>query len=348
MDNANSNIKGNTPWVTFCMTTYKRPGYLKQQIATILQQTFQDFNVIISDNDPEASGKEVVETFNDPRLYYSTNDANLGMIKSFNKSLSLARSEYVVMITDDDPVYPDMLQVLHDLTISHPGYGMYFGGCDIRCETPTVARSSRLKVGTNSCLADLPIGTIRTYKGNEFAFAFFDGSIGCHILWSTGIVKRDVALKIDGVPDYGAPYNGDFAYIVLAGAQEGALLLNTSFGSQVVHGTNYGFTESEYERFSLTPDGFYKWVMDRLPKEHDYTGLNKYIEPYLGRWTVEYAVSIKKILKEQKRVEPNFNMHVNKVFKTPYIRKWKKKYYIATRFPRLFEILIDIKKRFSK
>ena len=270
------------------------------------------------------------------------------MVKSFNRSLARATSEYVVMITDDDPVYPDMLQTLYDLSLQYPGYGMYYGGCDIQCDTPTVAKSSRLKVGTNSCLANLPIGTIRTYKGNEFAFAYFNGSLGCHILWSTGIVKREIALRIEGMPDFGAPYNTDFGYIVLSGAQEGALLLNTSLGCQVVHGTNYGYTESDYDKFYVTPNGFYKWVMDRLPKEHNYAGLNKHIETFLGRWVVEYAVSIKKFLRANKKMDENFNSHVKKIFRIPYIRKWKRKYIIATRFPDLFELLIEIKKRFGK
>lgn len=348
MENNLTEGSGAIPWVTFCMTTYKRPIYLREQIAGILKQTFSDFAIIISDNDPEASAKDVVASFNDPRIQYSVNEVNLGMIKSFNRSLARARSEYVVMITDDDPVYPHMLQTLYDLSLQYPGYGMYYGGCDIQCDTPTVAKSSRLKVGTNSCLANLPIGTIRTYKGKEFAFAFFNGEIGCHLLWSTGIVKREIALKIDGVPDYGAPYNGDFAYTVLSGAQEGAVLLNTSMGCQVVHGTNYGYTESDYDKFFVTPDGFYKWVMDRLPKEHDYTGLDKYIKTYLGRWVVEYAVSIKKYLQSIKKEDENFNSYVEKIFRISYIRKWKKKYLIATRFPGLFELLIEIKKRFGK
>ena len=332
------------PWVTFCMTTYKRPVYLKKQIAAILRQTFSDFAVIISDNDPEASAENVVKSFDDDRIQYHVNEVNLGMIKSFNRSLAKAKSEYVVMITDDDPVYPDMLQTLYDLSLQYPGYGMYYGGCDIQCDTPTVAKSSRLKVGTNSCLANLHIGTIRTYKGNEFAFSYFNGELGCHILWSCGIVKREIALKIEGVPDYGAPYNGDFAYIVLSGAQEGAVILNTSLGCQVVHGTNYGFTESDYDKFYITPDGFYNWVINRLPKEYDYTGLDKLIETYLGRWVVEYAVSIKKILKANKKVDKNFEDHVRKIFRIPYVRKWKRKYFIATRFPNLFRLLIEIKR----
>src|SRR5882724_9793787 len=92
---------GRLPWVTFCMTTYKRPAYLKKQIAAILRQTFSDFAVIISDNDPEASAEGIVKSFDDDRIQYHLNEVNLGMIKSFNRSLAKAKSEYIVMITDD-------------------------------------------------------------------------------------------------------------------------------------------------------------------------------------------------------------------------------------------------------
>src|SRR5688572_27167051 len=103
------------PWVSFCMSTYKRPELLKKQIDCILNQKFTDFNIIISDNDPLGSGKIAVESFNDSRIDYAVNDSNLGMVKSFNKSISRSQSEFIVMITDDDPVYPEMLMELHDL-----------------------------------------------------------------------------------------------------------------------------------------------------------------------------------------------------------------------------------------
>src|SRR5207342_1329115 len=123
MTNSNSNKNDGKPWVTFCMTTYKRPDFLRKQIRGILNQTFQDFSIIISDNDIGASAKRIVEDYNDPRIQYFVNENNLGMVKSFNRSLAKAESEYVVMITDDDPVYPDMLQRLHDLSVEYPGYG---------------------------------------------------------------------------------------------------------------------------------------------------------------------------------------------------------------------------------
>ncbi len=336
-------INESKPWVTFCMTTYKRPEFLRSQLTSLLKQTFQNFLIIISDNDIEASGQKIVKEINDPRILYECNGENLGMVKSFNRSLFKATTEFVVMITDDDPVYPEMLQTLYDLSLSNPGYGIYYGGCDIKCMNPDVARSSRLKVGTNSCLANLPIGTIRTYSGKEFPFAYFEGKIGGHILWSTGIVKREIAQSIGGMPDFGAPYNTDFGFIVLSGAREGAVLLNTSLGCQVVHGQNYGFTEAEFEKFYITPEAFYNSIVTGLPSDNDYSDLKEPLQLFISRWVVEYAISIKKFFRDKGISDKNFNVYVDKIFKIPYLRKWKLKYFMALNFPRLFELLIYIK-----
>lgn len=337
------NYTKKEPWVSFCMTTYKRPEYLKNQLNSLLKQTFTNFLIIISDNDVEASGEKIVKEINDSRILYECNGENLGMVKSFNRSLFKATTEYVVMITDDDPVYPEMLQTLYDLSLSYLGYGIYYGGCDIKCMNPQVAKSSRLKVGANSCLANLPIGTIRTFTGKEFPFAYFEGKIGGHILWSTGIVRREIAHSIGGMPDFGAPYNTDFGYIVLSGARQGAVLLNTSLGCQVVHGQNYGFTEAEFEKFYITPEAFYHSIMNGLPPDVDFNDLKKPLQIFTSRWVVEYAISIKKFFKDKKMSDKNLDKHINKIFKIPYLRKWKIKYYLALNFPRFFEFLIYIK-----
>jgi len=335
---------GDSPaWVTFCMTTFKRPDFLRTQLRTLQKQTFTAWRAIISDNDPGGSAAGIIKEIDDPRISYAVNEANLGMVKSFNRSLSKAVTEWVVMITDDDPVYPEMLQTLHDLTQQYPGYGMYIGGCDIFCATPLVALTSRLKVGTNSCLANLPVGTIRTYSGKEFPFAYFKGEIGGHLLWSNGIVRREIALAIEGMPDFGAPYNTDFGYTALSGSYKGALLINTSLGCQVVHGANYGFTESDFEKFYITPEKFIQWIKAHLPGDGDYEGLRPYLETFTARWTVEYAVSIKKYMREKKITNEGFEEVTRKIFKIPFLRRWKWKYRLMIHFPTLFKLLIALK-----
>jgi hypothetical protein len=148
------------------------------------------------------------------------------------------------------------------------------------------------------------------------------------------------------MPDYSTPYLTDVGYVVLCGAPMGAVVINTSLGSQVVHGTNYGYTEIDYERFYITPLNFYDWIKDHLPKENDYTGLKKLIESYIARWVVEHAVSIKKILIDRKLKNVEFERYVKKIFRLSYIRKWKIKYTLELRFPLLFNFLINIKAKY--
>ena len=91
----------NKPWVSFCMSTFNRPEFLKAQITSLLQQTLHDFEIIISDNDPNGGAKVIVDFFNDDRIKYSCNGKNLGIIHSYNGSMNRATGEYIVIVTDD-------------------------------------------------------------------------------------------------------------------------------------------------------------------------------------------------------------------------------------------------------
>jgi glycosyltransferase involved in cell wall biosynthesis len=45
------------PKVSFCFTTFKRFDYLQKTLESVKNQTFSDFEVIVSDNDPEQRGR---------------------------------------------------------------------------------------------------------------------------------------------------------------------------------------------------------------------------------------------------------------------------------------------------
>ena len=105
------------------------------------------------------------------------------MIKSFNRAIELSSGEYIVMITDDDPVYPDMLQTLFTLQNKYPGYGMYLGGCDWFCTHHEVAKLYGLKVGTNTHLSnEHDLNYTEAFKPDEFAMSLFTFKIFHHYL----------------------------------------------------------------------------------------------------------------------------------------------------------------------
>ena len=343
-----SNSDNKKPWVSFCMSTYKRPELLKATLITVSKQIFTDFEVIISDNDPEGSAGPVVQSMNDSRFKYYCNEQNLGMIKSFNKSIDRARGDYIAMLADDDPVYPLMLQTLYDLHIAHPGFGVYHGACDVIYDTVEMAEACRGKLGVNSCLADLPVGHIRTYTAAQFPIAFFDNQISNYMLWSVCVVKKNILMEIGGIPDYGTPFMGDLAFTVLSCSQEGTAVINTSLGAQVVHGENYGYVQNgDYKGFYRTAGGFYDWVGTRFSVRKDWPAIRPKMEAFIGRWMVGYGVSLRKHLKKNNESLKGLNETFKEVFKIPYVSKWRWKYYISAYFPRLFEILVGIKRSLS-
>ncbi|PVD53472.1 hypothetical protein DC498_02825 [Terrimonas sp.] len=337
----------NTPWVSFCMSTYKRPEFLRKAILTLQEQTFKAFEVVISDNDPDASAQEVVNSFNDSRFKYFHNGTNLGMVKSFNKSIERASAEYIVMITDDDPVYPEMLETLHDLFLRYPGYGVYHGGCDVVYYTPEMAFSCRGKVGTNSCLSnDYPIGYVRIFSKEDFPLAFLHNSVNNYMLWSVGVVKKDILIDIGGIPDFGTPFMSDLAYTLLICSHSGAVVINTSLGAQVVHGNNFGYTQNDkYEGYYKTANGFHSWIEDRMNFRKDWEVLKPEIEKYIARWMVGYGVSIKKHLSTNQLPQDELKKILKKIFQIKYISKWRFKYYISAYLPNTFEYLLKLKKR---
>ena len=278
------------PWVSFCMATYRRPERLRDALTAIREQTFSDFEVIVSDNDPTQSSRDVAESFGDARIRYFANAQNVGMVKNFNVALSYARGQFVVMITDDDPPYPCMLEKLHRLVQQYPGYGAYYGACEVLLENVVVAEMLGAKVGKQSFTIDAAPDSVRTYDSTAFLRTFFSRRIFRYMLWSAGVVEREIAVRNGGMPDYGAPFLTDFAYMSLAGAAKGFVALNTALGYQAVHGQNAGFDKPHALREAL--DGCHDYISQRLAKRSDWPTLRPQMENFLGTYVVGHIAQM--------------------------------------------------------
>lgn len=90
------------PKVTVIMPVYNGEKYLNEAIDSILGQTFKDFEfLIINDGSTDKTG-EILESYNDPRIKIIDNEKNIGLTKSLNKGLKLARGEYIARQDADD------------------------------------------------------------------------------------------------------------------------------------------------------------------------------------------------------------------------------------------------------
>ena len=99
----------NDATVTVGIPTYNRPDLLREAIKSVLLQTFSDFRLVISDNASDRATRDAVESFTDPRVAYNRSDHNVGMLGNFNRIIELADTEFLMILPDDDLLYPDYL-----------------------------------------------------------------------------------------------------------------------------------------------------------------------------------------------------------------------------------------------
>ncbi|MDD5617977.1 MAG: glycosyltransferase [Candidatus Omnitrophica bacterium] len=95
------------------IATYNRSDYLKRSIASIFEQDYQEFEIIISDDASSDSTKDVPKSFNDPRIIYICNDRNSGLSATRNAGLKKSGGDFFVIIDDDTTLRKDFLRLLN-------------------------------------------------------------------------------------------------------------------------------------------------------------------------------------------------------------------------------------------
>lgn len=112
MNNINTGELKNAPLVSVIIPTYNRPEYLKQAIASAVSQTYQNIEIIVSDNCSPENPQALVESFEDPRIRFWRQPQNLGMIANQMHGFKMARGKYVASLHDDDMWNRDFLAKL--------------------------------------------------------------------------------------------------------------------------------------------------------------------------------------------------------------------------------------------
>ncbi|BAY17993.1 glycosyl transferase family protein [Anabaenopsis circularis NIES-21] len=100
------------PLVSVIIPTYNRPEYLKQAIASAVHQTYQNIEIIVSDNCSDVNPQPIIESFNDARIRFWRHPENIGMLSNQMNAFKMARGKYVASLHDDDMWNEDFLAKL--------------------------------------------------------------------------------------------------------------------------------------------------------------------------------------------------------------------------------------------
>ena len=96
--------------VSIIIPTYNRADSLKKSVASVLEQTYPWFELIIVDDGSTDNTKELVESFGDNRIRYYYAGLNQGAAAARNYGLEKARYDYIAFQDSDDIWHPDKLE----------------------------------------------------------------------------------------------------------------------------------------------------------------------------------------------------------------------------------------------
>jgi glycosyltransferase involved in cell wall biosynthesis len=106
------------PRMTVAIPAYK-PAHLGQAIASVLAQTFTDFELLISDDCPDGSVRAVVEQFRDPRIRLIEGPRQ-GLVANSVHLWENAAADALKFVYDDDFLLPFAVAELDMLLSAHP------------------------------------------------------------------------------------------------------------------------------------------------------------------------------------------------------------------------------------
>ena len=107
--------------VSVLIPTYNLAHHLGETIESVLNQRYDNFELIIVDDNSSDNTTNIVKKYlSDKRVKYIKNDKNLGIQGNFNKCLLEASGEYIKFLNHDDTFHPDLLEEYITVMDTHP------------------------------------------------------------------------------------------------------------------------------------------------------------------------------------------------------------------------------------
>jgi glycosyltransferase involved in cell wall biosynthesis len=111
----------NQPKISIILPVYNRLEYLDEAIQSVLNQTHQEWELIIAD---DASGREAqlfLEKYVDtPNIRICKNTKNIGLFANLNQSIYNCTSDYILLLCSDDILIPDCLKICIENLVKYP------------------------------------------------------------------------------------------------------------------------------------------------------------------------------------------------------------------------------------
>lgn len=171
------------PLVSVIINVRNGAATLREAIDSVLQQTFQDWELVIWDDRSTDSSAGIVAQYSDPRIRYFLSPDDVPLGKARNDAIRQASGEWIAFLDQDDVWLPHKLE--KQIALASDGVGLIYG------------RTVRF----------YPNGSERDYDFTHEYALLPEGDIftqlftkSCFIAMSSSVFRRSAIEAIDGIP----------------------------------------------------------------------------------------------------------------------------------------------------
>lgn len=143
--------------MTAFIITYNRLSMLKLTLKSILEQTYNEFEICILDNCSDDGTQSYIQELDNPKIRYVRHDKNLGGAGNTNYAFEHCQTEYFAVFHDDDILHSDLIEKEISYMDKHPG-----------CTAVSCLANNINEKGERTRTIDAAKYQGRVYKGNEF------------------------------------------------------------------------------------------------------------------------------------------------------------------------------------
>jgi glycosyltransferase involved in cell wall biosynthesis len=181
------------PKVSVIIPTFNRAEFLRPAITSVLNQTFQDFEVIVVDDASKDDTREIVDRFHDSRIKYLYRETNGGEASARNAGILNSNGQYIAFLDDDDEWLPEKLSLQVDLLEhSTPRTGLVYTGYSVIDKISNKTLSQRIPIR----------------KGEVYSYLMRENIIGAP---STVLLRRECIEQV-GLFDENIAYGLDYDF----------------------------------------------------------------------------------------------------------------------------------------
>lgn len=208
------------PEVSVIIPSYNHAAYLRDCIQSILNQSFQDFEIILIDDGSTDNSVELAKEIasSEPRLSVFQNEINLGTYGTQARGLELVQSPFVAIMNSDDLWAPEKLLLQVNLLNEHPGMPLcYVLGWMVDKEGNPIT--------SDDVHADWPTSEIQ----DPLPYLLYENRIlASGVLWRKECVRFETTCR----------YSGDWLALLEASIKSPTLCINQRLTFWRQHETN--------------------------------------------------------------------------------------------------------------